>query len=105
MCDLCPIIATFDAAEKFIGEYSELHEDPQTNLGLIALNRACAERVQEAYSCPGPNLDSNGNIHCPLLAMFGDAFGMSAYRSHPGLMIPPEKVAGGETDTPTGQML
>ena len=67
MCDhLCPIIATFDVAEQLIGEFAELQEDPKANLGVIAINRACAARVQEAYPCPGPNLDSTNNVHCPL---------------------------------------
>jgi hypothetical protein len=36
--------------------------------------------------------------------MIGDVFSMAAYRSHPGL-IPPEKVAGADTDSSTGQFL
>lgn len=33
MCDhLCPIITAFDAAKKVIGDYTELHEDPEANL-------------------------------------------------------------------------
>lgn len=62
---LCPIIATFDATEKIITDYAEVHEDPKTNLGVLALNRLCVERMQEAYPCPGPNLDRDGNIHVP----------------------------------------
>ena len=81
MCDhLCPIVAAFDAAEKLIGDYAELHEDPKSSLGILAVNRACAERAQDAYPCPGPNLDSNGNVHCPLSTTIGDVFAMAAYR-------------------------
>ena len=104
MCDLCPIIATFDAAEKFIGDYAELHEEPKANLGIIAINRRCAQRVQEAYPCPGPNMDEKGNIHCPLSTMIGDAFAMSAYRPHPAA-IPPEKVVDAQTGASTGAYL
>ena len=107
MCEdrLCPITASFDAAEKLIGDYAGLHEDPKTNLGLIAINRRSAERVQEAYPCPGPNLDQNGNIHCPLSAVISDAFALSIYRANPAMAIPPEKVVDVETDRATGQYL
>src|SRR5258708_33011362 len=105
-CDgrLCPIIATFDVAEKLIGDYAELHEDPRANLGIIAMNRRCAVRVQEAYPCPGPNLDQNGNVHCPLSATISDAYALSAFRAAP-TMIPPEKVVDGDTGKSTGQFL
>jgi len=106
MCDhLCPIVAGFNAAEKFIGDHADLHEDPATNLGVITLNRRSIERAQEAYPCPGPNLDQNGNVHCPLGAMSGDVFALAVYRPQPGLMIAPEKVAGADTDHATGQFL
>lgn len=104
-CDLCPVIASFDAAEKLLTvDFADLHEDPRVSLGVIAMNRTCAERVQEAYPCPGPNMDSNGNIHCPLSAVISDAYAMSSYRPAPS-MIPPEKVVDGETDRSTGAFL
>jgi hypothetical protein len=105
-CDtrLCPITASFDAAERVIGDYAELHEDPRANLGIIAINRRCAARVQETYPCPGRNRDSNGNIHCPLSGMIGDAWAMTAYRVAP-TMIPPEKVVDGDTGKSMGQFL
>lgn len=106
MCDRCPIVASFDAAEKFIGEYAELHEDPEANLGIIALNRACTERVREVHPCPGPNLDRNGNIHCPLAMIISDAFTMSAYRPAIRPAIAIEKLADGEVDdSQSGQYL
>jgi hypothetical protein len=81
MCDgrLCPIIATFDAAENFIGDYADVQEEPEANLGVIKINRKYAERVQEVYPCRGPNMDMHGSVHCPLSTMIGDAFQMAAY--------------------------
>lgn len=105
MCDhLCPIIASFDAAEKVIAEYAELHEDPKSNLGIIAINRRCAEQIQEIHPCPGPSENHNGNVHCPLSGMIGDAYALAAYRPAPAL-IPPEKVVDATADKATGQYL
>jgi hypothetical protein len=106
MCDtgLCPITASFDAAEKFIGNHADIHEDPAQKLGVIVLNRRCAELVREMYPCPGANLDRNGNIHCPLSAVISDTFVMATYPTGQ-LLISPDKVAGGETDRTTGQFL
>jgi hypothetical protein len=101
---LCPIIASFDAAEKLIADYADIHQDATANLGTIAINRRCAELVRDSYPCSGPNQDTNGNVHCPLSAMIGDAFAMSVYRPHPPA-IPPEKVVSAETDRTTGQFL
>ena len=58
MCDhLCPVMVSFDAAEKLIGDFAELHEDPKANLGIIAISRRTAELVRDSYPCPGPGLD------------------------------------------------
>jgi hypothetical protein len=45
---LCPIIASFDAADKLLDAFEDIHEEPYVSRGLIAINRRCAEIVREA---------------------------------------------------------
>ena len=101
---LCPIIASFDAADKLLDDFEDIHEEPDVSRGLIAINRRCAEIVREAYPCDGPARNERGCIQCPLAALLNDVYGLVAYKSHPTI-IPPEKVIAAERDRQTGQYL
>lgn len=105
MCNhLCPIIVSFDAAEKLVDEYAELHEAADSVRGTLTINRRAAELVQAVHPCDGPVTNERGFVACPLSAVISDTFSMAAYRPHPSA-IPPEKVIENERATQTGQYL
>ena len=105
MCDhLCPIMTCFAATGEILDDFGDLHSEPRKARGYLALNKKVAEEVRASYPCDGPNLDQNGNVHCPLSALISDVFSMSAYQFHP-LAVDPEKLIDADRKSITGAYL
>ncbi len=95
---------SFDAAEKLVDDYAELHEAADSVRGVVTVNRRATELVQATHPCDGSVTNVRGFVACPLSAMISDAFSMAAYRPMPSA-IPPEKVVENQRDMSTGAYL
>jgi hypothetical protein len=108
MCDpnLCPSLVTFDVAERRLDELGDLHENPALARGAIAACRRSHEAVRERYPCDGPVTNTEGQIRCPLGALYNDVHTLATVPSHrAGWAFDTEKLVDGGTDSQSGQYL
>jgi hypothetical protein len=107
MCEdrLCPQLVALDATRAVLDDLADIHDSPDAVRGATTAIRKSVEAVRSSYPCDGPARDE-GLVRCPLESIINDVRFMATVPiNRQGWAFLPEKLAGAETDSTTGQYL
>lgn len=81
-CQNCPQAAMYDAARELLDKYRDKHETPDESEALIDFNLAAFRAVSSRLDCPGPEVDKDSDMACPIAQTAINAQTQALVRPH-----------------------